>query len=148
MFLCLSHVPFHPGLSGSSIWHVFSLALRPVEWTFPLMICPWGGGSEEAWCVVCCFWSIPPRNDRCYFSSSSGRGKSQGHVSSEGGREVQSHNLIQEELRMLVNRLVTAILPNDALLSIQFVNVCALRDSNPCLLARDQISPSKLIIDL
>ena len=51
----------------------------------------------------------------CYFLSFSGLGKSQGHISSQGGREVQSHNLIQEELRMLVNRLVTAILPNGAL---------------------------------
>lgn len=42
-------------------------------------------------------------------------------------KEVQSHNLIQEELRMLVNRLVTAILPNDAL--VHPVRKCVLLET-------------------
>lgn len=63
----------------------------------------------------------------CYFSSFSGHGESQGHISSRGGREVQSHNLIQEELRMLVNRLVTAILPNDAL--VHSIHKCVILET-------------------
>lgn len=131
------------GLSGSSIWHVFSLALRPVEWTFPVMICPWGRGSEGSMMHVVLLWTFTERT--CVTS----------HLSVDMAvwglfppGKVQSHNLIQEELRMLVSEQTSDChIAQWCLGPSQFV-MCALRDSNPCLLARDQISPTKLTIDL